>query len=353
MSSTASTSLTLAQRARQRATTRLARDRFGRVLAGVGASMLLLTIVAIPGFLFVQWWSAAPLGDGGEQLLALVWGTIKATIAAVLIAVPIGLGAAIHVAAYVGERWRGRLRVAMELLESLPSVVIGLVAAIWLAPFLKFHLPAIFLALILIVVVIAFLARSVRLRGRRHWALLPLLILPMLLVVVVAVSYFAPISGWQPLNPWNAVVVGVAMGLANVPLVFNSAEASLRRIAVSYGATAQALGAQPLQMIRTLMLPLAWPAMLGSALLAASRCSGETMIVLMASSNTPLLSANPFDGLRSLAADIALSLPVAAPSSSAYSRLLLATLLLFVISFVLDVLARRCRSDALYKENRA
>ncbi|MFZ2234887.1 MAG: hypothetical protein WAV67_00745, partial [Dokdonella sp.] len=124
-------------------------------------------------------------------------------------------------------------------------------------------------------------------------------------------------------------------------------------IAASFGTPAQALCAKPLQMIRTRLLPLAWPAMLGSALLAASRCSGETMIVLMASSNTPLLSVNPFDGLRSLAADIALSLPVAAPSSAAYSRLLLATLLLFAISFVLDLLARRFRGDPLNTENRA
>ncbi len=315
--------------------------------------MLLLTIVSIPLFLIVQWWSAAPLDDGGEQLLVLVWGTAKATLAAVLIAVPIGLGAAIHVAAFVGERWRGRLRIAMELLESLPSVVIGLVAAIWLAPYLKSHLLAMLLAVLVLAVVIALLARHVVLRERRRWALLPLVLLPIILLVVVTAAIFAPASGWQPLNPWNAVVVGVAMGLANVPLVFNSAEGSLRRIAVSFGTPAQALGARPLQVIRSLLLPLAGPAMLGSALLAASRCSGETMIVLMASSNTPLLSGNPFDGLRSLAADIALSLPIAAPSSPAYSRLLLATLLLFAISFVLDLLARRFRADPLQSENRA
>ncbi|MEO6076283.1 MAG: hypothetical protein ABIP56_05715 [Dokdonella sp.] len=353
MSLTATTSLSLAERARQRARMRSARDRFGRAFASVGASVLLLTILAIPLFLVFEWWSAAPLGDGGEQLLVLVWGTLKATLAAVLIAVPFGLGAAIHVAAFVGPRWRGRLRVAMELLESLPTVVIGLVAAIWLAPFLKSHVLALLLALALVSAGIALLARTVGLRERRRWAMLPLLMLPIILIIVVAASYFAPLNGWQPLNPWNAVVVGVAMGLANVPLVFNSAEASLRRIAVSFGTSAQALGAQPLQIIRTMLLPLAWPAMLGSALLAAARCSGETMIVLMASSNTPLLSANPFDGLRSLAADIALSLPVAAPSSAAYSRLLLATLLLFSISFVLELLARRFRVDPQQTENRA
>ena len=332
---------------------RSARERLGRATAAVGASILLATIFAIPLFLMFQWWSAAPLGDGGQQLLVLVWGTVKSTLAAVFIAVPIGLGAAIHVAAFVGERWRGRLRITMELLESLPSVVIGLVAAIWLAPYLKSNLFGVLLSLLTLTVGIALLARYVVVGERRRWALLPLLILPLILLVVVAADFFAPQSGWQPLNPWNAVVVGVAMGLANVPLVFNSAEASLRRIAVSFGTPAQALGAKPLQLIRTLLLPLAWPAMLGSALLAASRCSGETMIVLMASSNTPLLSANPFDGLRSLAADIALSLPVAAPSSAAYSRLLLATLLLFGISLALDVLARRFRATPLYSENRA
>ncbi|MFZ2237616.1 MAG: hypothetical protein WAV67_14750, partial [Dokdonella sp.] len=213
---------------------RSTRDRLGRAVAGVGASVLLLTIIAIPLFLVFQWWSAAPLGDGGEQLLVLVWGTLKATLAALFIAVPIGVGAAIHVAAFVGERWRGRLRVAMELLESLPSVVIGLVAAIWLAPYLKSHLLATLLSLLVLALVIALLARSVDLRERRRWAQLPLLMLPIVLLVVVGASLFAPASGWQPLNPWNAVVVGVAMGLANVPLVFNSAEASLRHIAVSF-----------------------------------------------------------------------------------------------------------------------
>ncbi len=345
--------LSLAQRAQQRAGMRSARERLARAVASVGAWVLLLTVVAIPMFLVFQWWSAAPLGDGGEQLLVLVWGTFKATLAAVLIAVPIGLGAAIHVASFVGERWRGRLRVAMELLESLPTVLIGLVAAIWLAPFLKFHLLATLLAVAFFAAGIALLGRTVGLRERRRWVVLPLLILPIMLLVVLVASFFAPSAGWQPLNPWNAVVVGVAMGLANVPLVFNSAEASLRCIAVSFGNSAQALGAQPLQIIRTLLLPLAWPAMLGSALLAASRCSGETMIILMASSNTPLLSANPFDGLRSLAADVVLSLPVAAHSSEAYSRLLLATLLLFAISFVLDLLARRFRADPLHTESRA
>jgi phosphate transport system permease protein len=78
--------------------------------------------------------------------------------------------------------------------------------------------------------------------------------------------------------------------------------------------------------------------------LGASRCLGETMIVLMASGNTPLVDANPLSGLRTISAELALGLPEASPPGGAYRMLLLAALVLFVLTFVMNLLAARARA---------
>lgn len=336
--------VSLQDRATARASTRRRRDAFARRLAGVGASVLLMAITAIPLFLGAETLLAASTGPDWAWLLVLLAGTAKATVAALIVALPLALGAAIHVATHASQRWRERLRSTMEALEALPSVVIGLIAAIWLAPHLKRSGVVLLLAAIIVGVVILILARVVSMQRRSRWAGLPLALLPLPLLALMIASQATPAAWlWQPVNPWNAVLVGIAMGLANVPMLFNLAEAALRDVAVRHGQAALALGARPLQLVMSLLLPMATPALIAAGIVTAARCSGETMIVLMASANTPLLSADIFDGLRSLAAELALGLPVAEPYSSAYARLLKATFLLFVISFTLDAIARHVR----------
>lgn len=332
----------LTERAAGRYRLRCVREKVSRGLSGAAAFLLVLIVLAIPFFIVSELWSrtesmAAEIVHVGVLLL----GTLKATLAAMLVAVPLAVGAAVYVAMYLSDVWRERLRAGMEMLEALPSVVIGLLAAVWLAPLLKMSGVLLLISVLSAVFLICLLACM---PFQRHltWRPVAIWLTPLgLLGLVGALSSFTVPAAWQPANPWNAVLVGVAMGLANVPLLFNLVESALRDASNRYARSALTLGAQPAQVLSTLLFPVAKPALLGAICTVAARCNGETMIVLMASANTALISMNPFDGLRSLAADLALSLPFAELSSPLYTRLLIAALLLFAMSVLLDWLARR------------
>ena len=147
-----------------------------------------------------------------------------------------------------------------------------------------------------------------------------------------------------PASPWNAVLIGLALGLAAIPLVFSIAEDALMLIPSTHVQAALALGATRWQALRSIVLPAARPGLIAAVVLGASRCLGETMIVLMASGNTPLGDPNPLEGLRTMSAELALGLPEAAPPSGAYRMLLLAALVLFALTFVLNLLAAHARA---------
>jgi len=147
-----------------------------------------------------------------------------------------------------------------------------------------------------------------------------------------------------PPSPWNAALVGLALGLAAIPMMFSVAEDALMQMPSTHVQAALALGATRWQAIRSIVLPAARPGLIAAFALGASRCLGETMIVLMASGNTPIGDPNPLAGLRSISADLALGMPEAAPPGGAYRTLLLAALVLFVLTFVLNLLAERARA---------
>ena len=139
------------------------------------------------------------------------------------------------------------------------------------------------------------------------------------------------------------MLVGLALGLAAVPLVFSIAEDALMLIPATHVQAALALGATRWQALMSIVLPAARPGLLAAVALGASRCLGETMIVLMASGNTPLADPNPLSGLRTISAELAVGLPEAASPGGAYRTLLLAALVLFGLTFVLNLLAERAR----------
>jgi phosphate transport system permease protein len=140
------------------------------------------------------------------------------------------------------------------------------------------------------------------------------------------------------------VLVGLALGLAAVPLVFSIAEDALMLIPIAHAQAALALGATRWQALTSIVLPVARPGLLAALGLGASRCLGETMIVLMASGNTPLATPDPLAGLRTISAELAIGLPEAAPPGGAYRTLLLAALVLFALTFVLNLVAERARA---------
>ncbi|HEX5124804.1 MAG TPA: ABC transporter permease subunit [Rhodanobacteraceae bacterium] len=324
------------------------RERAGNALVATGAAVVLVALLVIPLFLGASIVAWLPLPDGAWARLGILFaGSAKAATCALVLAVPLALAAAIFSAQFATARFRAWLKPGLEILEAIPTVVLGLVAFATLAPWLKDNVATL-LALVVLIPVLLFAAGFAfggAFRRRAGW--LPLVLVPILLAVVVTtVAIVGPLQrdAIVPPSPWNAVLVGLALGLAAIPMMFSVAEDALMQMPSTDVQAALALGATRWQAVRSIVLPAARPGLIAAFALGASRCLGETMIVLMASGNTPVGDPNPLAGLRSISADLALGMPEAAPPGGAYRTLLLAALVLFVLTFVLNLLAERARA---------
>lgn len=341
-------------------------DRIATGLITAGGIGVLLAILAIGVFLL---WETLPLLAIGDtlalgKLTPLAWGTLKAALAAMLFATPIALGAAIYSALFMSARLRSRIKPALEMMEAVPGVVVGFIAGLILAPWVERHLTS---ALVLIV----WLPLSAALAGvvwhlaaarLRRWLPLTwagLWLIPWLASMVAIALWWAPIVEQHWLGgdlrhlldqhysmdyaTRNALIVGVAMGFAVIPSIYSLAEDALADVPYTLMEGAQALGASRWQALWKVALPTAGPGIFSAVMIGAGRAVGETMIVLMASGNTALLSASPFEGLRSLSASIAIELPEATPGGLTYHLLILAALALFVFTFLVNTLAEVVR----------
>jgi len=141
----------------------------------------------------------------------------------------------------------------------------------------------------------------------------------------------------------NALVVGCAMGFAVIPTIFSIAEDAIYGVPKSLSDGSLALGATPWQTLIRVILPTASPGMFSGVMIGLGRAVGETMIVLMATGNTPIMDWNLFEGMRTLAANIAVEMPEAAVHSSHYRILFLAGLVLFMFTFVVNTAAELIR----------
>jgi phosphate transport system permease protein len=139
----------------------------------------------------------------------------------------------------------------------------------------------------------------------------------------------------------NAFVAGIGLGLTAVPLIFTIAEDSLTSVPRGYVQASLALGASPWQAAWQIVLPAALPGVVAATLLGFGRCLGETMVVLMASGNASTLSWSLFDSTRSMTATIAAEMAEAVSGGGHYRMLFLLGTLLFVISFVTNLLGDR------------
>jgi len=141
----------------------------------------------------------------------------------------------------------------------------------------------------------------------------------------------------------NAMVVGCAMGFAVIPTIFSIAEDAIYGVPKSLSDGSLALGATPWQTLVGVILPTASPGMFSAVMIGLGRAVGETMIVLMATGNTPIMDWNLFEGMRTLAANIAVEMPESAMNSSHYRILFLAALVLFMFTFVVNTGAELIR----------
>jgi phosphate transport system permease protein len=137
----------------------------------------------------------------------------------------------------------------------------------------------------------------------------------------------------------NSLVVGIALAFAVIPVIFTIAEDACSSVPRSLTHAARALGATRWQAAVRMVVPAASPGLFAAVILGFGRAVGETMIVLMASGNTPLLDLGPFNGMRTMAAAIAVEIPEAAVGGTLYRVLFFTGLLLFAFTFAITTAA--------------
>lgn len=290
------------------------------------------------------------------SLMPMIFGTFKAAAYAMLFAIPLALAGAIYTAYFMSRGLRRVIKPAIEVMGALPTVVIGLVAGIWLAPIIEHYLLAVLLLPLLLAVVVLLCGGWVNHFAPRRPAGVDLLILLPLLALTVWLTFSA--GPWlevaffdEPLHFWlrddydqrNVLVVGVAMGFALVPIIFSLAEDALFSVPAILSQGSLALGATQWQTVVRVVIPSASAGIFSALMIGFGRAVGETMIVLMATGNTPIINGSLFQGLRALAANIAIEMPEAVSGSSHYRVLFLTALVLFVFTFVLNTLAEAVR----------
>ncbi len=323
-----------------------------------------------------QWQSTGGSDDFEPKLslIPLVVGSLKGTFYALLFSLPVALLAAVFSAAFLPQDMKRVVKPAMEIMASLPSVVLGFLAGIWLAPIIEDKVPSILLVCLslpvtALLVGVIWSRQPMKIRGKfeggREWMVL----LPILLLVSwaawalgpvleeIAFVYQEPGSGreiadfrlWWPqatglsFDQRNSLVVGFMMGFAVIPVIFTIAEGALSNVPKTLTAAASALGASRWQVVRTVIIPVASPGIFSAVMIGFGRAVGETMIVVMATGNTPVTEWNIFSGMRTLSANIAVELPEAAPGSTHYRTLFLGALVLFMLTFILNSVAEIMR----------
>jgi phosphate transport system permease protein len=400
-------------------------------------------------------WQSSSGSDDAEPKLGLmpvIFGTIKATIYSLLIGVPLALLAAIYTSEFLHPKVKAQVKPTVELMASLPSVVLGFLAGIVFAPYVEKVLPAMLAQVFSLPLALLF--------GAYFWQLLPQRYaiqfagwrFPLMFLVVVPLGiwfgYFlgpaviepwlfagsverwlsdkefgSPLSGWllimlplsavvvaflsgRVLTPkllemghsWNrgqlaladlvkfiiclvatvglayvlsflgsligdtrpsypgagdsffgtyvsrnALVVGFAMGFAIIPIIYTIAEDALSTVPEHLRGASLGAGATQWQTATRIIIPTAMSGLFSAVMVGLGRAVGETMIVLMAAGNTPVLDWNIFNGFRTLSANIAVEMPEAVKDSTHYRTLFLCALVLFIMTFVLNTIAESVR----------
>ena len=392
-------------------------------------------------------WQSTASQDSFEpklSLIPLIFGTFKAAIYALLLAVPIALFAAIYTSEFLHWKVRAVVKPVMEMMATLPSVVIGFIAALVLSPIVENWIAAI---------VIAFAVIPLTLIGAAFlWQILPsriALILdgvpklaffflavglgvwgaigigpafenaffagdfrqwtsgegsgqPFLFLVLIPLSALMVFLGWRFVDrmigyrPWmrrqgdvgaglaefvrwalligvtlvvawafaalltsvgmdarggvigpyvqrNTLIAAFAISFALIPIIYTIAEDAMNTVPEHLRAGSLACGASKWQTARWIIVPTAGSGIFSAIMIGLGRAVGETMIVVMATGNTPVTDFNLFNGLRALSANINVELPEAVKDSTLYRTLFLCGLVLFALTFIINTIAEMVR----------
>jgi len=392
-------------------------------------------------------WQSSALTDNYEQklsLMPLIFGSIKAALYSLLFAVPIAILGAIYTSEFVDYQLRKAIKPVMEMMASLPSVVLGFIAALVLAPIVETWIAAVLAAFITIplgLVITSFFWQmlpehlTIRWQGGIKLSLMFLIVLvalavtmlvgpwledlffngnfkawlnrdsgeaePFLFLVLLPLAFLlvslfisrllkpkpglpkpahsrgvkagldvlrwlcgvglAVLVAWGLAQVFaflgfdardgmvgtyvqrNTLVVGFAMGFAVIPIIYTIAEDALHAVPDHLRAASLGCGATQWQTTIYVVLPAAVSGVFSAVMIGMGRAVGETMIVVMAAGNTPLMDWNIFNGLRALSATIAVELPEAVKDGTLYRVLFLSGLVLFFMTFIINTIAEVVR----------
>ncbi len=299
------------------------------------------------------------------SLVPIIFGTLKSTCYAMLFALPLALCAAIYVSHFTTPGFKRAIKPIVEIMAAVPTVVIGFLILLWLAPLMGRWLVAAFAGMLTIPA--AFVAFMLLWQGLRRydWAkrvehgyeflvLVPVILLGGAVAVwaagpLEALLFDGNLPQWlfdatrKPYDPLNSLVVALGLGFAVIPIIFSISEDALSDIPYNLTAASLALGASRWQTLWRVILPSASPGIFAATMIGFGRAVGETMIVFMATGNTPLLDLSPFNGFRTLSANIAVEIPEAPVNGTLYRVLFLCAVLLFLLTFLLNTAAEVVR----------
>lgn len=298
------------------------------------------------------------------SLTPLLVGTLKGTFYSLLIAIPLGVLGAMYVSQFMHPRLRNVVKPTVEIMAALPSVVLGFLAGLWLAPRVEEMFSALLLMLVVFPLVVVGSGWLWERLPSRWLVRFPAGSEALLFCVTLTLAGAACISLSDPFEAaafggdfqsWllaatglqydqrNAIIVGLAMGFAVIPIIFAISEDAFSNVPKNLVSGSLALGANRWQTVSRVVLPTASPGIFSAIMVGFGRAVGETMVVLMATGNTPIQDWNPFNGFRTLSANIAVEIPEAPQFGTLYRVLFLAALLLFVVTFAVNTAAELVR----------
>jgi len=322
-------------------------------------------------------WQSSAGNDDFESkfsIMPLLFGTIKGTVYAMMFAIPLSIFGAVYTSQLTSYAFKKNIKPMIEVMASVPSVVIGFLIALWLGPLIEQLFPAIILfclllpfVLIVMMIVMQPYYKTPALQNKCNGYEF-LLLLPVIALMAAVASWLAPVVegmffGGNFLQ-WlysdlgirydqrNSIIIAFGLGIAVIPLIFSITEDAISTIPTSLTAASLALGASRWQTIWRVVLPSASPGIFAAIMIGFGRAVGETMIVLMATGNTPIMDWSIFNGMRTLSANIAVEIPEAPYIGTLYRILFLCATLLFVLTFVLNTGAEVIRERLRKKYGR-
>jgi phosphate transport system permease protein len=322
-------------------------------------------------------WQSSSANDDFEPKLSLtplIFGTLKGTLYAMIFALPLALLGAIYTSQFMGPRLKNIVKPGIEIMAAIPSVVIGFLAGLWLAPLLDKGIVSVLVSVIVIpssILLSILLWKKFRTKpllikisvGYEFLLLVPALLLGIYashaLGGLVEASLFAgDFKLWlfesfgARFDQRNSIIIAFALGLAVIPLIFTMADDALSNVPKNLSAASLAIGASRWQTAWRVVLPSALPGIFSAVMIGFGRAIGETMIVLMATGNTPIMNWSIFNGFRSLSANIAVEIPEAPVFGTLYRVLFLSAVLLFIFTFIINTVAEVLRQNFRKKYGR-